>query len=157
MSVTGSNKLDYIEEKILQAIQSLGPMTESQLIEHITEQSTKYGGYQGISPEKVPDLALSTVRSLIKKGLVRKVSMLEASKVSKVKTSMKDEARVVRGKLTGISKSDRMLSFVPNGDDNKWPEAYPLSHAVPLPGEDNIEDMFRFKIVDDKIVEITPA
>ena len=75
MSGAGSLKLDYFEERVLQAIQTLGPLTEAELFERMKERAIKYGRYQGSFSEKH---AKSTVRSLIKKKLVGKASMLVA-------------------------------------------------------------------------------
>jgi hypothetical protein len=70
---------------------------------------------------------------------------------------MKVEAWLIKGKLISISAGERLVGFLQDGDENKWPDAFPIARDVPLPSQDDLGEMFRFKIVNEKIVEMTPA
>ena len=70
---------------------------------------------------------------------------------------MKTEAWLIKGKLISVSTNERLVGFLQDGDENKWPDAFPVASYVPLPSEDDLGGMFRFKIVNEKIVEMTPA
>ena len=70
---------------------------------------------------------------------------------------MKTEAWLIKGKLISISASERMVGFLQDGDENKWPDAFAVARDLPLPSGDDLGGMFRFKIVNEKIVEMTPA
>ncbi len=70
---------------------------------------------------------------------------------------MKTEAWLIKGKLISISAGERLLGFLQDGDENKWPDAFQVAPYVPLPSTDDLGEMFRFKIVNEKIVEMTPA
>ena len=70
---------------------------------------------------------------------------------------MKTEAWLLKGKLISISAGERLLGFLQDGDENKWPDSFQVAPYVPLPSTDDLGEMFRFKIVNEKIVEMTPA